>query len=209
MPEADAPCVSRETRPAQPMLDRQSARVAPIEGCLACDLATGRINLPGGRIHETRHWLVEHCRGPLGVGTLIVKPRRHVLRVADLQQNEAGELGGVLRQAARAVDALIRLDQVYVTLWSHAGAKPVQIQWVVQPVTRELMAMYKGLGGPFLQAAMFERDELPPAGEVEVIADRVRDCSQGVKPLRQTDAAAMLTEPRRLRRVGRRGESAR
>lgn len=27
-------------------------------------------------IHETTHWLVEHCVGPLGLGTLIVKPRR-------------------------------------------------------------------------------------------------------------------------------------
>jgi hypothetical protein len=29
--------------------------------CLACDLAEGREVLPGGRIAETEHWLVEHC----------------------------------------------------------------------------------------------------------------------------------------------------
>jgi hypothetical protein len=45
-----------------------------MDGCLACDLAEGRLPLPGGRIHETTHWLVEHCVGPLAVGTLIVKP---------------------------------------------------------------------------------------------------------------------------------------
>ncbi len=56
---------------------------------MACDLAAGKLPLPGGRIHETAHWLVEHCIGPLGLGTLIVKPRRHVTKVADLAHEEA------------------------------------------------------------------------------------------------------------------------
>ena len=47
--------------------------------CLACRLTAGDEPLPGGRIHATEHWLVEHCIGPLGTGTLIVKPFRHCL----------------------------------------------------------------------------------------------------------------------------------
>jgi hypothetical protein len=50
--------------------------------CIACDLSAGRAPLPGGLIHRTQHWLVEHCIGPLGIGTLIVKPERHVEHVA-------------------------------------------------------------------------------------------------------------------------------
>ena len=57
--------------------------------CIACDLTAGAEDLPGGRIHETTGWVVEHCIGPLGVGTLIVKPKRHVVHVADLTQSEA------------------------------------------------------------------------------------------------------------------------
>jgi hypothetical protein len=53
-----------------------------VEGCLACDLLAGRRPLPGGTIAETPHWAVQHCVGPLGVGTLIVKPKRHVVGVA-------------------------------------------------------------------------------------------------------------------------------
>lgn len=56
---------------------------ADLPGCLACDLTAGRRPCPGGRIDETPGWVVEHCVGPLGVGTLIVKPKRHVIRVAD------------------------------------------------------------------------------------------------------------------------------
>ncbi len=55
---------------------------------MACDLAGGALPLPGGRNDETPRWLVGHCVGPLGLGTLIVKPRRHVTSVADLTEEE-------------------------------------------------------------------------------------------------------------------------
>jgi ATP adenylyltransferase len=77
---------------------------------------------PGGCIHETRHWFVDHCIGPLGVGTMIVKPKRHVMGVAELNKAEAVELGSVLRQAAAVVSELEHPEQVYVTLWSHLDA---------------------------------------------------------------------------------------
>jgi len=45
-----------------------------VAGCVACDLTSGRKPLPGGVIVETGLWRVEHSVGPLGVGTLIIKP---------------------------------------------------------------------------------------------------------------------------------------
>jgi hypothetical protein len=78
--------------------DLAGPRMDRMEGCLACDLAEGRLPLPGGVIHEGSHWLVEHCVGPLGVGTLLVKPKRHVTRVAELTDEEAAELGPLLRR---------------------------------------------------------------------------------------------------------------
>jgi diadenosine tetraphosphate (Ap4A) HIT family hydrolase len=74
-----------------------------IEGCPACDLAAGRRELPGGRIHETGHWIVEHCVGPLGLGTLLVKPARHVTSVAELDDDEVAEMGPLLQPATTAV----------------------------------------------------------------------------------------------------------
>ena len=144
-----------------------------MEGCLACDLATGRLPLPGGVIHETDHWLVEHCVGPLGVGALIVKPKRHVTRVSELDGDEARELGPLLQQSAAVVDELVAPEQVYTCLWSHAGGRPVHIHYVVQPVTRSQMDEH-GTYGPALQVAMFDRGELPPENEVEAFADRAR-----------------------------------
>jgi diadenosine tetraphosphate (Ap4A) HIT family hydrolase len=91
-------------------------------GCLACDLTAVRRPLPGGLIHETGCWRVEHCIRSLGVGTLLVKPKRRVTRVSDLSAEEAVEQGPLLRRCAIVVDRLLEPQQTYVCLWSHAGA---------------------------------------------------------------------------------------
>jgi ATP adenylyltransferase len=144
-----------------------------MDGCLACDLASGRRELPGGVIHQTDAWLVEHCVGPLGVGTLVVKPKRHVTRVAELTPEEAIELGPLLQRSAAVVEELVAPDQVYVCLWSHAGGQAVHIHYVVQPVTREQMATHATYG-PALQVAMFERGDDPPREQVDAFADSAR-----------------------------------
>jgi ATP adenylyltransferase len=140
--------------------------------CFACESIASR-STPGGCIHETAHWFVDHCVGPLGVGTLIVKPKRHVVHVADLDADEAAELGPLLRTATAVVTELVRPDQVYVTLWSHAGGVPVHIHFVVQPVTREQMEEL-GLHGPRLQVEMFERSVAPDPDEAAAFAERAR-----------------------------------
>lgn len=90
-----------------------------MSGCLACDLISGEAELPGGLISETPGWRVEHCVGSLGVGTLIVKPKRHVTVLAELTETEAGEMGPLLWRTAAAVHELAEAVQVYVCLWSH------------------------------------------------------------------------------------------
>ena len=144
-----------------------------MEGCLACDLAEGRVPLPGGRLGQTRHWIVEHTIGPLGVGTVIVKPKRHVLHVADLTVGEARELGPLLQQTASVVTTLAEPEQVYVDLWSHADGVPGHIHWVVQPVSRATMQEFDDFG-PSLQVKMFERNVPPAAEAVEAFAERAR-----------------------------------
>lgn len=137
------------------------------ESCLACDLTAGRQPLPGGIILRADHWTVEHCIGPLGVGTLIVKPLRHVLRFADLTRDEAAEFGTLMQRVSEAVLAETGADQTYICEWSHAGFTPGHIHFVVQPAWNSQRERY-ALPGPFLQVAMFE--ENAPLAEVEVVA---------------------------------------
>ncbi len=124
-------------------------------------------------MHRTTHWLVEHCVGPLGLGTLIVKPERHVTAVADLTDEEAQELGPLLRLTSKVARQLIQAEQVYNCLWSHAGATPGHIHYVVQPVTKQQMTDFDCYG-PALQMAMFTGGAPLAADEVQVICDQAR-----------------------------------
>ncbi len=144
-----------------------------VEGCLACDLNHGRQDLPGGRIHATDRWAVEHCIGPLGVGALIVKPLRHCLRVADLTAQETAELGPLLQRTTSAIEAIVEPDQVYVCLWSHAEWTPGHIHFVLQPSWNNLSRDHDK-PGPFLQVDMLRSSETPPRDKVEAFAERAR-----------------------------------
>jgi diadenosine tetraphosphate (Ap4A) HIT family hydrolase len=138
--------------------------------CLACDLASGEAQLPGGLIAETPSWRAEHCVGPLGVGTLVVKPKRHVTAIADLTGGEAGEMGPLLWRTASVVGALTSASQVYVCLWSHG---PVHVHFVVQPELRKALSEFEAYG-PKLQAAMFTRGGGVDPGQAADFAERAR-----------------------------------
>jgi diadenosine tetraphosphate (Ap4A) HIT family hydrolase len=141
--------------------------------CLACELMSGARDLPGGRIRSTRSWAVEHCVGPLGVGTLLVKPLRHCLHVSSLTSAEAAELGPLLVQASACVQELAGAEQVYVCLWSHSGWSPGHIHFVVQPAWERLRDRYSG-PGPMLQADQFRLNEPVARSEVEAFCSRAR-----------------------------------
>ena len=138
-----------------------------LHGCIACDLTHGRRVLPGGPIHQTEYWRVEHCVGPLGVGTLLVKPLRHVERIADLTSDEAAEMGTLLHRTSSVVGTLTKAPQVYVCLWSHG---PAHIHFVVQPELDTALADFD-TWGPALQAAMFERGESPEQARVRGVLE--------------------------------------
>lgn len=142
---------------------------------MACDLITHPERVPGGRIATLGAWAVEHCIGPLGVGTVVVKPLRHVVHLADLDAAESSELGSVLADVARAVTlAATELgrppSQVYSCLWSHAGRTPGHIHFVIQPVDEAIVARHDS-HGPDLQVRMFDANE---AMDPAAMADAAR-----------------------------------
>jgi diadenosine tetraphosphate (Ap4A) HIT family hydrolase len=136
-------------------------------------LASGELPLIGGVLHRTEHWLVEHAVGPLEVGTMVVKPSRHVCHVAELSPEESHELGPLLQLTASVATDLCDPDQVYVCLWSHAGFQPVHLHFVVEPVTQAAVTEL-GLTGPRYQSHLFEQGTERAVPEVEAFCDRAR-----------------------------------
>src|SRR5262249_44990661 len=90
----ERPSCSRSRR--RPPLEEE--RRVSLE-CMACQLTAGERGLAGGRIFQTEHWVVEHCIGTLGVGTLILKPFRHIVGLADMSDAEAADLGPLMQRA--------------------------------------------------------------------------------------------------------------
>ncbi|MGW7066693.1 HIT family protein [Streptomyces sp. NPDC054855] len=137
--------------------------------CVACALADGTRPLPGGTLLRTDRWTVEHCVGPLGVGTLVVKPLRHITGVHEMSAAESAELGPLLGRVTSALRTAVgdECEQVYVCLWSHAGRVPGHIHFVVHPARTSDIERHGEAYGPALQTAMFAGGVTPEPGEVE------------------------------------------
>jgi len=137
-----------------------------IPGCLGCDLLAGRAPLPGGILHQTHSWVVNHVVGSMNLGTLIVSPRDHIVAVSDLSSEAAAELGPLLRATARVVETICHPEQTYVCLWSHGERARRHLHIAVQPVTAEVVAKYGGLRSEQLQARMMSGGESSSVAEV-------------------------------------------
>ena len=138
-----------------------------IVGCLGCDIVAGRFTVPGGILHETARWIVNHAVGQLSLGTLIVAPRDHIVAVADLDGVAAAELGPLLRDAARIAEAICQPEQTYVCVWSHGRTERRHLHILVQPVTTAVVTQYNGLRSEQLQARMLKTAEPLRDAEVE------------------------------------------
>ena len=141
--------------------------------CMACQLTAGERELVGGSIFRTDHRVVEHCIGTLGVGTLILKPLRHIVGLADMSDAEAADLGPLMQRATSIIKALTDADQVYACLWSHAEWKPGHIHFVLQPAWNALRSRYPG-PGPALQMAMFTEAQALDPHAVQAFCARAR-----------------------------------
>jgi diadenosine tetraphosphate (Ap4A) HIT family hydrolase len=160
----------RETTRETTLAEIDSSR----DACHACQILAGKVDLPGGPILQTTAWVVEHELGPLGVGTLLVKPIRHCIHLGQLTDEEAVELGPLLKATSGTVQRLTGCDQVYVCLWAHSGWRPVHVHFIVQPAWDDFRHNYPR-PGPFVQSAMFEAATAPDRQLVEEFCERARD----------------------------------
>lgn len=148
--------------------------MAYVVGCLGCEIAGGAREVPGGIVHQTTHWIVNHAVGRLNLGTLVVAPREHMVAIADLDDDAAAELGPLLRVAAQVVEGICRPEQTYVCVWSHGKTERRHLHILVQPVTAALVAQYGGLRSEQLQVKVMTTGEPPDPAEVERLCTEVR-----------------------------------
>jgi len=69
-----------------------------VESCAGCQISQGKRCPVGGMIPLGETWVINHYGGPEGyLGWMALQPRFHKLRLADLENDEASDLGPFLR----------------------------------------------------------------------------------------------------------------
>jgi len=95
------------------------------------------------RILRTEHWDVVHAFGTSLEGWLVLVVRRHLTAVADLSDEEAVELGPLLKRVSAAVQEVLDCDKTYVVqLAEHPQHPHVHVHVIPRP--RDLPDEHKG-----------------------------------------------------------------
>ena len=89
--------------------------------CYTCrqeaDLATAPED---EKVHVGEHWRVALALGSALPGWVVVVPRRHALRLAELTDAEALELGPLLIGVSRALEAVTGTEKTYLMQFAEA-----------------------------------------------------------------------------------------
>lgn len=110
-------------------MDKPVAHFCP--DCLACQTLSGQLAVPGGTIAENEWWLADHCLGPYGVGSVVVKTKAHRENIADLTANELAAMGFFLQQISIAMEQALGAERIYINLW--VDEAPHHVHFVLQP----------------------------------------------------------------------------
>ncbi len=145
----------------------------PDVSCLTCELVSrrGRDEAPPwDRIARTQHWDVAHAFGTSLDGWLVLVVRRHITSVADLTEDEANELGVLVRDVSAAVQSAVGCDKTYVVQFAEHPQHP-HVHVHVIPRLRDLP---DHLRGPrIFECLGVDDDDAVPEARMNEIAERI------------------------------------
>lgn len=98
-----------------------------MSACVTCQLVDRRDAGEAPRwdaIHRTAGWDVVHAFGTAVEGWLVLVVRRHLTSVASLSDDEAAELGPLIRDVSRAVQEVVGCDKTYVVQFAEHRQHP-------------------------------------------------------------------------------------
>lgn len=140
--------------------------------CLACQILAGAQPVPGGTIAENPWWVADHCVGPYGLGSVVVKTRTHRENLWELSMAESASMGPFLQQMSEAIALAMAAERVYVSLW--VDQPPYHVHFVLQPRYPDGHHPEE-LGLKGLELQVFRTLGKPPSeAEMAEAADRIR-----------------------------------
>jgi diadenosine tetraphosphate (Ap4A) HIT family hydrolase len=91
-----------------------------VPGCFACDQQAAVSRPPREDVVHTDHWRVAHAFNSTLPGWLVLLPTRHVTSFAQLSQEAADELGGLVRRLSTALETATGCVKTYLMQFSEA-----------------------------------------------------------------------------------------
>ena len=135
--------------------------------CFNCDQGARLAALPPrDRVYVGDHWRIAHAWSALP-GWLVLISRRHILSLADLQPDEAAEMGQVLRAASASLSAVVGCAKTYVVLYAEVAGFD-HLHFHVIPRMPDLDPAYRG--GAVFQLLKRPEAEWVPADERDRLA---------------------------------------
>ncbi|HEY3365257.1 MAG TPA: HIT family protein [Symbiobacteriaceae bacterium] len=119
------------------LVARRDAGIAPLWDCIA----------------RTRYWDVVHSYNTALPGWLVLIARRHIVALDELTEDEAAELGGLIRRVSVGLKAVTGCLKTYVIQFAEAAEHPHAHFHIVprlrdQPDERRGMGIFGYLGVP-------------------------------------------------------------
>lgn len=141
--------------------------------CVTCELVSRRDRNeapPWDRIARAEHWDVVHAFGTSLEGWLVLVVRRHITSVAELTDDEANELGFLVRDVSAAVQTAVDCDKTYVVQFAEHPQHP-HVHVHVIPRPRDLP---NDSQGPRIFGFLgVDADEAVPEARMNEVAERV------------------------------------
>lgn len=116
--------------------------------CLTCELVARRDRGEAplwDSIHRAAHWDVVHSYNTSLPGWLVLVARGHVTAIDELTDEEAAELGVLLRRASVALRAVVGCAKTYVIQFAEAAEHP-HVHFHVIPRMADMPAERRSLG---------------------------------------------------------------
>jgi len=143
-----------------------------IQNCFICRKHRGLETVPGGAIYQNELLYVSHAQLWGGeathyLGHLFVEPKRHIPELAQLNEDEAKEIGMYMSLSARAIQAVCGAEHVYsFVIGDH-----------VPHVHVHVIGRYPGAPREYWGIKVDEWPEAPHGGyeEIEALAARMRE----------------------------------
>jgi diadenosine tetraphosphate (Ap4A) HIT family hydrolase len=127
---------------------------------------------PWDLIMRTPHWDVVHAFGTAIEGWIVLVVRRHIVSVAELTDDEAIELGPLLKRVSAALQATLGCKKTYVAQFAEDPAHP-HVHVHVIPRADDLAHDQRG-PRIFSQLGVAEDQSVPDARMSEIAADLQR-----------------------------------